>query len=259
MLVGLQESYADKDIRSFQTVYRSEFSWHSYLDGNYGDGASRPRAPAIRGITTEAEAISPEDLSARLKDPGTNDEFSRLVSVFNTLLSRIDSVFEAQRRFTSRAAHELRTPLTILKGETQVILRSRRTVEAYQETLYRSEEIDKMVAIIDDLLLMARYQSGEAEIPRDIVPLAEVVGNVVHDLSPLAEVRRVEVNTETSPDCVVIGDRRALARLVSKLVENALFYTHPGGKVSVRLHMAARKCGPLCRRYRRRHQERGPA
>ena len=95
-----------------------------------------------------------------------------------------------------------------------------------------------MVAIIDDLLLMARYESGEAEIPRDIVPLAEVVGNVVNELSPLAQARRVQVGIDVLPECIVIGDRRALARLVSKLVENALFYTHPGGQVSVKLQMA---------------------
>jgi signal transduction histidine kinase len=51
----------------------------------------------------------------------------------------------------------------------------------------------------------------------------------------------VEVKTDASPECVVVGDRRALARLVSKLVENALFYTHPGGKVSVGLQIAAQK------------------
>jgi two-component system, OmpR family, sensor kinase len=242
VLVGLQESYADKDIRTFQILMGASFLGIVILTGitamALADRALRP----IRGIANEAEAINPEDLSARLRDTGSNDEFSRLVSVFNTLLSRIDSVFEAQRRFTSRAAHELRTPLTILKGETQVILRSRRTVEEYQATLYSSlEEIDKMVAIIDDLLLMARYESGEAEIPRDIVPLADVVGNVVHELSPLAEARKVEVKTDASPECVVVGDRRALARLVSKLVENALFYTHPGGKVSVGLQIAAQK------------------
>jgi signal transduction histidine kinase len=241
VLVGLQESYADNDLRSLQILMGASFLGIVLLTGItamvLADRALRP----IRGITHEAEAINPEDLSARLKDPGSNDEFSRLVSVFNNLLSRIDSVFEAQRRFTSRAAHELRTPLTILKGETQVILRSRRTVEEYQATLNSSlEEIDKMVAIIDDLLLMARYESGEAEIPRDMVPLADVVTNVVHELSPLAEARRVEVNTALSPACV-IGDRRALARLVSKIVENALFYTHPDGKVSISLQMLAEK------------------
>ena len=71
VLVGLQESYADKDIRSFQILIGASFLGIVILTGitamALADHALRP----IRGITTEAEAINPEDLSARLKDPGT--------------------------------------------------------------------------------------------------------------------------------------------------------------------------------------------
>ena len=239
VLVGLQQSFADRDMRSFQIFMGATFLGIVILTGFTAMALAERALRPIRVITQEAEAINPEDLSARLRDPGTNDDLSRLVLVFNKLLSRIDSMVEAQRRFTSRAAHELRTPLTILKGETQVILRSRRTVEEYQATLHSSlEEIDKMVAIIDDLMLMARYESGEAAIPLGRVPLAEVVRDVIDELRPLAEARRVQVNVDAVLGFAVTGDRRAIARLVSKLVENALFYTHPGGTVSVRLEMA---------------------
>jgi len=190
----------------------------------------------IRAITAQAERISGEDLSARLSDPGSNEELHRLVAVFNGLLARLHATFDAQKRFISRAAHELRTPLTILKGETQVMLRAPRSVEEYHTTLQSSlEEIDKLVGTIDDLLLMARYESGEAEIPRDTVSLGLIVVQVAQQLERLAATRSVELKIEGPEECFVLGDRKALARLVCKLIENALFYTRPGGRATVTL------------------------
>jgi two-component system heavy metal sensor histidine kinase CusS len=157
---------------------------------------------------------------------------------FVTMLARLDAAFEAQRRFTSRAAHELRTPLTILKGEAQVALGRRRTVEEYQALLRSSlEEIDKLVQIIDDLLLLASYEGGETDIPREPVALHEIVRTVADQLRPIARHKEIELSIETEAQYVE-GDAKALERLVCKLMENAVFYTPPGGRVCVRLTRA---------------------
>lgn len=236
MLLAMPEAFADDDMRNFRSLLTIIFFAIILLTGATAMFLVHKALRPIRAITAEAENIGPENLTARLRDPGTGEEFSRLVAVFNGLLTRLESVFDAQRRFTALAAHELRTPLTILKGETQVILRSRRTAKEYEETLRSSlEEIDKLVSGIDDMMLMTRYEGGEAEIPRDPVVMAEVVQSVVNDLGPLASARGVRLELATHDRCSVLGDRHALERLVYKLIENALFYTRPEGSVSVRL------------------------
>src|ERR1041384_3154305 len=148
---------------------------------------------------------------------------------FVAMLARLDAAFEAQRRFTSRAAHELRTPLTILKGEAQVALGRKRSVSEYEELLHSSlEERDKLVQVIDDLLLLARYEGGERDIPHEPVALAEIVHGVADQLRPFASRQEIELVVKAD-ELSVTGDAHALERLVCKLMENALFYTPRGG------------------------------
>jgi two-component system OmpR family sensor kinase len=195
------------------------------------DRAVRP----VEEVASAAEAVNARNLKSRLPEPRTHDPLGRLVRVFNRMLVRLDAAFEAQRHFTSRAAHELRTPLTILKGEAQVALGRRRTVSEYQSLLRSSlEEIDKLVEIIDDLLLLARYEGGEVDIPREPVALHQIVRSVAEQLRPIARRKEVELSVEAE-ECDVEGEARALERMVCKLMENAVFYTPRGGRVRARL------------------------
>ena len=190
----------------------------------------------LEKITAAAESITAFNLKERLPEPGTHDQIGRLAAVFNRMLSRLEASFEAQRRFTDRAAHELRTPLTILKGETQVALGRRRTAEEYEEILRSNlEEIEKMVLMIDNLLLLARYEGGEADLPCQPARLDTIAANVADDLQPLASERGVALRVEAGGPLLVRGDALALERLVFNLVENALYYTPRGGAVAVRV------------------------
>lgn len=157
---------------------------------------------------------------------------SSLESAFEGRPSNIESAYLAQHRFASRVAHELRTPLTILKGETQVTLNRPRTTEEYEAQLRSTlEEVAKMERTIDDLLLFARYESGETEMPFRPVHFDSVLADAAKDLRPLADARRIDLEIQTTDDAIVLGDGQALSRLVCKLLENALHYTPEGGNV----------------------------
>jgi signal transduction histidine kinase len=196
----------------------------------YGDGPLEKYVTVVDDASA-AEAVNAHTLKSRLPELDTHDALGRLVRVFNQMLARLDAAFEGQRRFTSRAAHELRTPLTILKGEAQVALGRRRTIGEYESLLRSSlEEIDKLVEIIDDLLLLARYEGGEADIPREAVALHRIVRSVAEQLRPIARHKEIELSVEAE-ECYVEGKARALERMVCKLMENAVFYTPRGGRV----------------------------
>ena len=174
------------------------------------------------------------DLVDRSSTTDDSNETGPLINSLDGRPSNIESAYLAQRRFASRVAHELRTPLTILKGETQVTLARQRTTTEYEAQLRSTlEEVAKMERTIDDLLLFARYESGEAEMPFRQLRLDTVVANVAKDLRPLSENRRIKFEIDTGYDVVVLGDDQALSRLVCKLMENALQYTPAGGQVTV--------------------------
>lgn len=231
VMVGLPERFVAGEMRSFQIMVVLAVVTITLLTAAsallLADRAIRP----VEEVASAAEAVNAHTLKSRLPEPHTHDALGRLVRVFNQMLARLDAAFEGQRRFTSRAAHELRTPLTILKGEAQVALGRRRTVGEYESLLRSSlEEIDKLVEIIDDLLLLARYEGGEADIPREAVALHQIVRSVAEQLQPIARHKEIELSVETE-ECYVEGEARALERMVCKLMENAVFYTPRGGRV----------------------------
>ena len=235
VMVGLPERFVAGEVRSFDLMVGLALLTIILLTAASASLLAERAIRPLEKIAAAAEAVNPRNLKARLPEPGTHDQLGRLVSVFNSMLARLDSAFEAQRRFTSRAAHELRTPLTILKGEAQVALGRRRTFEEYEALLRSSlEEVDKLVEIIDDLLLLARYEGGETDIPREPVALHEIVKAVAGQLQPVASRRGLELTLEVE-EHTVPGEAKALERLVCKLLENAVFYTPRGGRVRVRL------------------------
>jgi signal transduction histidine kinase len=235
VMVGLPERFVAGEVRSFNLMVALALVTIILLTAASASLLAERAIRPLEKIAAAAEAVNARNLKARLPEPDTHDQLRRLVSVFNGMLARLDSAFEAQHHFSSRAAHELRTPLTILKGEAQVALGRRRTVEEYESLLRSSlEEVDKLVEIIDDMLLLARYEGGETDIPREPVALHEIVRAVAGQLQSIASHRGLELSLEVE-EHTVQGEPKALERLVCKLLENVVFYAPRGGRVRVRL------------------------
>ncbi len=184
-----------------------------------------------------ARRITAEDLSRRVAPSGSGDELDHLAETLNAMLARLEAAFAQVRRFAADAAHELRTPLTALKGGMEVALRSDRPAEEYR-TVLRSglEEVERLIRLAEDLLLLSRFSSG-APAPRARVELEPLVVEVFDVGVRLAESTGVSVRLGAVTGATVVGDGTALRRAVLNLVENAVKYTPPGGKVEIALHV----------------------
>jgi len=114
----------------------------------------------IRNIIETTNRITKNNLNERVNLPEHKDELFDLSSSINELLQRIENAIEKERQFTSDASHELRTPLASLKGTLEVLIRKPREQYEYKEKIKHSlSEIDRMTAIIEQLLLLARLDS----------------------------------------------------------------------------------------------------
>jgi two-component system OmpR family sensor kinase len=186
-------------------------------------------------ITAQAEAISEGTLSERITAHADVDEFTRLVTVLNGMLDRLDRAFQVQRQFTADASHELRAPLTVLKGDIDVTLKRERTVEEYRDTLVRCrEEVERLARLGTDLLVLARSDGG---LPLEHVmeiELPGLVNRVVERFKPVANAHGVRLELVTE-EAVVQGDERLLERIVTNLLDNAVKYGKPGGTVRIEL------------------------
>ena len=168
--------------------------------------AGRALRPIDR-ITRTARMIGAGDLHERLGLPPRDDEVGRLASTFDAMLDRLEGTFLQQRQFTADASHELRTPLTILQGEVEVALRRRRTIEAYEATLGTiREQVEGMTGIVEDLLALARADSGQVELDRELVQLDDLVRRAAAQAQPLFDAKGLRLALQVEPGILVIGD-----------------------------------------------------
>lgn len=145
-----------------------------------------------------------------------------------------------QREFAADASHELRTPLTIVRGSVEHLLRHRaRPVEEVGDALDDIEvEVNHLTTLVDDLLLLARSDSGVIELRREPVDLADVAGDALQRLRAQAEARGVELLLDAAP-AEVDGDPDRLRQLVAILIDNAIRHTPRGAAVRVAIRGAA--------------------
>lgn len=205
--------------------------------------ARRALAP-VDAMVDAARRIEADDLSQRLAAPATDDELGRLGAVLNEMLARLEASFRAVRQFSTDAAHELRTPLTVLKGEIEVALRAtadgegttapRDAADEYRRVLVSClEEVDRLSALVDDMLLLARADSGVIALPRQPVDLSSLVVDAEPGLRALANAAGLTLTVATPAPAPVAGYAPLLFRVVFNLGENAIKYTAPGGTVTI--------------------------
>jgi two-component system OmpR family sensor kinase len=166
-------------------------------------------------------------------------EVQPLVHALNGLLQRLGSALDAQRAFIADAAHELRTPLTAVNLQAQVAERATGEEERRAALAQLRAGLDRVSRLIDALLTLAREEPGVAERPATRVELAGIARDVIADQAALAAAHGVdlglaETTVSASPESSAIdGDAAGLATLLSALVDNAIRYTPPGGRIDV--------------------------
>lgn len=194
--------------------------------------ALRPVAASIRA----ARRIAPEDLTERLPLTGADDELDELAMTINDLLDRLAAYHAQVIRFTADASHELRSPLAAMRAAVEVVLQSPRGPEDYRNVLATlGEQCERLTALVNGLLLLARADAGEIAIRRESVDLSALTGDVIDMFDPLAEERGLRLIGVIGPTVIVSGDPSRLRQLVTNLVDNSIRFTEPGGSVTVRV------------------------
>jgi len=194
--------------------------------------ATRGLRPLER-VAGQARRITETNLETRLEIAGAAEEVTALVASFNELLSRLDQSFATMRRFVADASHELRTPVAIIRGEADVALSQERGATEYRESLgIILDESRRVSRLIDDLLNLARADSGRVMLHTQGFYLNELVAECCRAVQGLASARTVQLECAACGDLQFTGDEELLRRLTLNLLENAIRYTPAGGKVS---------------------------
>ncbi len=197
--------------------------------------AGRTLAP-IDHIAGTARRIGAGDLHERLGLAPRDDEVGRLAATFDGMLDRLERAFAQQRQFVADASHELRTPLAIARSDLDILRRHPRSIGEHEEfERGLDEELTRLSRIVEDLLTLARADSGEVELESEFVYFDTLVGDVATSLGRLAAAGGITLTIRLEPSVAMVGDPTRLRQLVLNVVGNAVKYTPRGGEVRLNL------------------------
>jgi heavy metal sensor kinase len=190
----------------------------------------RALAPVGR-IRRQAERISRANVSERVPVPAESGEFQDLARTFNEMLDRLDHAFQDLTNFAADAAHELRTPLATLRAELDTAIQQPRSAEDHERMLLSlAEEVARMNRIVSDLFTLAKIDMRQYALQKERVELRALLDEAREVWQDSAEESGLEIVRE-GPPVVVAGDPVALRRVFMNLIENAIKYNRPGGKI----------------------------
>lgn len=195
--------------------------------------ATRRSLNPVLAIIATARSITAENLSQRVASDPRTEELRQLAEVINSLLDRLEQAFLGQRQLFANAAHELKTPLAVIAATTQELLEQGPDSPSAKSALQQVWQTTKgLAAAVDKLLLLAAAETP-SPLARQEVSLVDLVEQAILDLAPLANTRKVTVRYESVEDVTVMAERSALLAIVKNLLENAVYFSHPGGEVEV--------------------------
>src|SRR5665213_2477585 len=196
----------------------------------------RALAPVVK-ITEDARLIGAHNISQRLAVPAARDELQRLSLTLNDMMDRLESAFRRITEFTADASHELRTPIGVIRATAEFVLMSSRDEETYRAALRDNlEEAERMTLLIEDLLALARADSGDWPRRHSLVNLGESLAQAFNRTRLLAEARQIQIGINVPEQPLFIhGDSNALCRLFLIFIDNAVKYTPENGRITATL------------------------
>jgi signal transduction histidine kinase len=171
--------------------------------------------------------------------PGDEDAIDELTGLFNVMLDKIEGLVSAMRGALDNVSHDLRTPLTRLRGTAEMALAGEPDIERYREALADCvEESDRVLVMLNTVMDISEAESGAMQLQREPVRLSEVVTRAVDLYRDVAEAKGVTLEAVPAVDAdgagaVVSADRTRLEQVAANLIDNAVKYTPPGGRVQV--------------------------
>jgi two-component system OmpR family sensor kinase len=178
-----------------------------------------------------------------LPDARLPDEVRPLVGALNELLARLQAALGRERAFMADAAHELRTPLTALHLQMEMLARASGEAERGAAMQQLSAGVERAIRLVEQMLALAREQphTQPQHVPVALEPLAR---EVIAELVPLADARRIDLGLSDAQPVTVSGDREALRTLLRNLIDNAVRYTGDGGRVDVSVEASGGPAAP---------------
>jgi signal transduction histidine kinase len=189
----------------------------------------------IRDLNLMArEIVQTGKINARLSPRATVGELRELVVTFNEMLQRIDGLIRALKGTLDNVAHDLRTPLARLRGVAELALQNPDDhAQAHEALADCVEESERVAALLNMLMDISEAETGAMKLRLEPVSLSALAEEVVDLYSHVAEEKNVTLQVKRSGTALALADANRTRQATANLLDNAIKYTPPGGRVDV--------------------------
>ena len=190
----------------------------------------------LQGLVGAAGAIARGNLDHRVPPEGP-EEVQRVAESFNRMAAQVSATQQAQRDLVANASHDLKTPLTAISGWSEALLdgTADTTAERRRAAETINNEAARMARLVNDLLDLARIESGQLQLTQKPVDPSGVMADVYRGQLPRARAQEIELVLDAPPPPPVLGDRDPRMQIFTNLADNALTCTPGGGRVLLRV------------------------
>jgi two-component system, OmpR family, sensor kinase len=201
----------------------------------------RPLRP-LTALANHAERIGTNTLGERLPVIASGDEMERMSHSLNRMITRLEDALNHDRRFSADVSHELRTPLTILRGELEQLSQTPGLSEPMRDTLASAlEEIVRMAKIVENLLAIARVDSGTEVMDRQCVDLSAIAEWIADQMHLLAAEKHISLRCITPGPVQIVADPARIKQVLVNLLDNSIKYTPEGGSIAIAVRVVQDK------------------
>ena len=191
----------------------------------------------LSAMTETARTISAgNDLTQRIRLGKGKDEVHVLAHTFDQMMERLQTAFETEKQFTSDVSHELRTPVAVILSQCEYASQEGIPAEELRGSLgVIGNQARKMSALISQLLMLARADSGKQKLQYELVNLSELAEIIAEEQSSAAEEKHITLETDIQPEILMRADETMMMRLFINLISNSITYGKQGGHTLISL------------------------
>jgi signal transduction histidine kinase len=195
--------------------------------------ATRALRP-LRDLIQTVRAIDSGSMDARVTVRGTRDELDELGGLFNAMLERIAALVRGMRGALDTVAHDLRTPMARLRGIAEGALRAEIDTAGNRNALADCvEESDRVLTLLDTLMDVSEAQTGALTLDLEPVDVRSLLDDTVELYRDIAEDKAIRVQLTAPREVYLRGDRNRMRQVMANVLDNAIKYTHRGGRVDI--------------------------
>ncbi len=232
--VGQAMESQSRFLEAFKRIFVVTMSLLLVVAAGVGWFMAKRAVSGVEAVTRTARKISGGSLAERVPVKATGDEIDQLATTFNAMLDRMQTLLTEIKEMTDNIAHDLRSPIARIRGLAEVTLTTGKSVGEYENMAGSTvEECDRLLDMINTMLLISKTEAGVEKPCRDELDIAALVHKACELFQPIAEDKGVKLSCQGIEKCALFGDARMLQRMLSNVIDNAVKYTPRGGQVGI--------------------------